>query len=75
MKTRILLTLLAVLCALGPVRAQQPGPIPPAPVNAPHCTRTTIDLEGVQDNFGGSSEPTTPSPALQAFLAGPGRNP
>ena len=65
---RILITLLALLCAAATALAQQPANVPPPPLNG-HCTRTTVDLEGLQDNFGGPSEPTTPSPALQAYLA------
>lgn len=66
MKQTVLIFLVAVLTA-GSALAQTASPND-SPVR-PGCTTTTTYVHGLQDNFAGGPDPTTPSPALAAFLA------
>lgn len=71
MKHNLLYRMLAAICGIAILTAAafaQPAAAPtPGPVKG--CTTTTVYVHGQMDNFGGGPDPTTPSPALAAFLA------
>lgn len=59
-RTSIFIIILAITASAA--WAQAPD------ANRKKCTTTTTYIHGLQDNFGGGPDPTTPSPALAAFL-------
>ena len=67
-KTAILATLLITGIASAQVASKAPVDLAPPRPQA-RCTITTTYNKGNADNFAAPSDPTTPSPALAAFVA------
>ena len=67
----LILTFSALAMTLAAQEERKAIPSPQPIVSK--CSITVTDVEGIPDNFGGTAEATTPSPALAAFLIAPTR--